>query len=179
MEEIWLSNLAPAGANARGRNAAFPSSRPVLADRCRSLQAIRRFCNSGGLTLFISSSRRRTGLTVWKRARPRCRRRRRSPTRNRRRWRRRRRRSRSRSSRRRRCSGGCDRWCLRRQRLARSGRLRVPRWHRGPARFWQRLSAFGFWQRRLWCGPRSSRWYRLRLTRDGWLAVYRWQRLSA
>ena len=69
---------------------------------------------------------------------------------------------------------------MRRQRLLdRSGRLGVLRWQRWPARFWQRLSAFGFWQRRLWCGPRSSRCYRLRLTRDGWLAVYWRQRLSA
>jgi hypothetical protein len=32
------SNLTAVGANARGRNAAFPSLRPVLADRCRSPQ---------------------------------------------------------------------------------------------------------------------------------------------
>jgi hypothetical protein len=68
---------------------------------------------------------------------------------------------------------------LRRQRLDRSGRLGVLRWQRWPARFWQRLSAFGFWQRRLWCGPRSSRCYRLRLTGDRRLAVYWRQRLSA
>ena len=32
------SNLAAEGANSRGRNAAFPSLRPVLADQCRSPQ---------------------------------------------------------------------------------------------------------------------------------------------
>src|SRR6266436_6695763 len=32
------SNLPAVGANARGRNAAFPSLRPVLADQCKSQQ---------------------------------------------------------------------------------------------------------------------------------------------
>jgi hypothetical protein len=36
---VWTdSNLAAVGANARGRNAAFPSWRPVLADQCKSQQ---------------------------------------------------------------------------------------------------------------------------------------------